>query len=144
MTLVQFYSMIDEDPASRWRLAGKLVEKANLLGHATYLHVNDLQDAESLSQALWAFKPESFLAHGFLSEGRHERVQIGWGSEHGEHHDIMLQLSDTIPEFFSRFNKVIELSCQHPELLNTSRIHYRYYQDRGYKIKHIPLKTSMS
>lgn len=144
MTLVQFYTMIDEDPASRWRLAGKLVEKANLLGHATFIQVKDAQDAESLSQALWAFKPESFLAHGFYSKDQQERVQIGWGSEHGEHHDILLQLSDTIPDFFSRFNKVIEMSCQHPELLNTSRMHYRYYQDRGYKIKHIPLKTSMS
>jgi len=144
VTLVQFYTMVDEDPESRWRLAGKLIERANHLGHTTFIQVKDAQDADSLSRALWGFKPESFLAHGFIGKGVPERVQIGWGTDHGDHHDVLLQLSDSIPEFFSRFNKVIEMTCQHPELLNTSRMHYRYYQDRGYKIKHIPLKTSMS
>ena len=143
MTHIQFYTMIDREPESRWHLAGRLLEKARSLGHSTFIQVNDEQDAQELSQALWGFKPESFLAHSLLQEGIPSKIQIGWDSQHGDHNDVLLQLSDVIPDFFSRFDRVIEMNCQHPELLETSRTHYRYYQDRGYPIKVVTLKTLM-
>lgn len=144
MTHIQFYKMRDSEPSSRWHLAGRLLEKARSLDHTIFIQVNDEQDATALSQALWGYKPESFLAHTLLKDGIASKIQIGWSDLHGEHHDILLQLSDTIPEFFSRFDRVLEVNCQHPELLKTSRLHYRYYQDRGYPIKVVELKTLMS
>jgi len=67
-------------------------------------------------------------------------VQIGWHAEPGQHHDVLINLAAEIPEYFSRFERVFEVVSQDPAVLNATRSHYKFYQDRGYPLKRHDLR----
>lgn len=141
MTQVEFYSLPDIDLASRTQLTCRLLEKALKNGNQVLVQVNDEDDAKLISDKIWGFKPESFIAHGMLDQLPANQIEIGWTKEHGKQHDLLIQLSDKIPEFYSRFERVIEITCQHQDVIQITRDHYRFYRDRGYPLKHHQLKA---
>lgn len=143
MTQLDFYSLPDLELNAITQLTCKLLEKATLKNQQVLIQVNDEDDACQLSEKIWGFKPESFLAHGVLNEHSKNQIEIGWTNEHGKQHDVLIQLADNIPEFFSRFDRVIEITCGDSNNIAMTRDHYRYYRDRGYPIRHHKLKSVM-
>lgn len=141
MTQIDFYSLPDTDPEARIILTCRLLEKSLAKKHRVLIQVNDKDDAEQLSEKIWGFRPESFLAHGFLNEHPKNQIEIGWTNDHGSQSDILIQLSDEIPEFFSRFNRVIEITCNTPAIITPTRLHFRFYKERGYPLKHHKLNA---
>jgi len=141
MTQVDFYSLPDKDPEARILLTCRLLEKSLAKNHRVLIQVNDQDDAEQLSEKIWGFRPESFLAHGFLNAHPKNEIEIGWTEEHGTQQDILIQLSNDIPDFFSRFDRVIEITCDTPTIIDRSRDHFRYYKERGYSLNHHKLKA---
>ena len=53
----------------------------------------------------------------------------------------MINLSEEIPAFFSRFTRVAELVDQAPTSRNLARERYRFYRDRGYSLDSHELKA---
>ena len=51
-------------------------------------------------------------------------------------HDVLLNLDIEHPPFFSRFQRLIEITGTTPEDTQAARKRYRFYQDRGYEIRH--------
>jgi DNA polymerase-3 subunit chi len=51
-----------------------------------------------------------------------------------EHWDLMINLADHVPEYFSRYERVAELVDGHPQRRDLGRDRYRFYRDRGYKL----------
>lgn len=139
MTQVDFHILPVLQPTDRYTYAARLVAKATARQHRVLLAVNDETEAQTLSDALWSASPEAFIAHGRLDQEA-EAVQIGWHDHPGDHHDVLINLADDIPEYFSRFHRVFEVVSQDPATLARTRDHYRFYQDRGYPLSRHDLR----
>ncbi len=85
---------------------------------------------------LWTFQENSFLPHGLLGEADPalNPVLIGNHTEAGDEHEILINLAPEVPQFFSRFERVLEPLGREAEIRNAGRLRYRYYRDRGYPL----------
>ncbi len=100
--------------------------------------------AQKFDALLWSLQPDSFLPHELLPAGKQTPVHIGWGEDSPHHHDLLINLGDAIPGFFSRFERVIEIVTQDPEQLAESRKRFRFYRERGYALETINLPASQN
>lgn len=130
---VDFYLLASEQENARWLVACRLLEKAYAKGHRVYVLCNQKQDAEFLDELLWTFKEESFIPHNLQGEGPEPPppIQIGYQKEPRGFDDILLNLSNHIPPFFTKFKRVIELVINVETEKEHSRIRYRSYKAQG-------------
>jgi len=129
MTKVDFYILSQASETARELLACRLTEKAWRLGHRIYLHTTDAPQCQRLDEQLWHFRPDAFIAHP------HPSIHLGWQGDPVEHHDVLINLSLQVPAFFSRFERITELVCQHAPILAASRENWKFYQQRGYPLQ---------
>ncbi len=134
MTQVDFHILQDASVEARWLYVCRFIEKVERLGHSILVVVDTLEEAQELDDLLWSFKPESFIAHQIIGGDEEARVEITYTSDAGEHHDVLINLSSRIPEFFSRFARAAEIVIQEPKILENTREHYKFYKQRGYPI----------
>lgn len=137
MTQVDFYLLQLPTAHDRLLFACRLANKAYLQGQQIYLHTaSDAQSGE-LEQLLWTFRPSSFLPHQKVSHSPDDnghRVLVGHSDAPANHRQLIINLSNTVPEFFSRFDRLVEIVVQDDDITNSSRINYRFYKDRGYPL----------
>lgn len=136
MTRIDFYVLADSAVEKRQEFACRLTQKAQHIGSSVYIAVDDAAQAKQLDQLLWEFRPESFVPHD--CEGQtilQAPVHIGFGDDCGEHHDVLINLKSSIPEYFSRFERLIEIVCQQEDVLTQTRENFTFYRHRGYPIK---------
>lgn len=138
MTRVDFYLLATADEAGCERFACRLAEKAFRTGHRIYLNGASRQQVERLDELLWTFRPGSFVPHRLADTGEEELpVLIGCSEQDpGEVADVLINLADDPPPFFSRFRRVAEIVNRSPEQRAKGRARYRYYQERGYPLAH--------
>ena len=135
MTQVDFYILNGEASTARALLACRLTEKAWKQGHRVYINTASQQQLAELDDLLWTFRAGSFIPHGVYTEtDTEEPVALGHASEPAGHNDVLVNLSDEIPAYFSRFERVAELVGPDEQQRATARDRYRYYQDRGYTL----------
>ena len=143
MTKIDFYILPQDDIRQRHLFACRLAEKAYKLGHPIYIHSDDEAQARALDDLLWRFRDSSFIPHSLLSSSQEpgascgDAVQIGYAETIDTAHaadGLLINLSNTVPEFFSRFERVSEVVVQQPHILESTRANYRFYKDRGYQL----------
>ncbi|WP_439135501.1 DNA polymerase III subunit chi [Pseudomaricurvus sp.] len=136
MTQIDFYVLPAPAVEQRLVFACRLAQKAFQSGSKVYIAVNNAEDAAELDQRLWNFRPESFLPHDCEGESSlQSAVAVGFGDSCGDHHDLLINLKDSIPDYFSRFQRLAEVVCQDEQVLASTREHYGFYRHRGYPIK---------
>jgi DNA polymerase III subunit chi len=135
MTRVDFYILPQADDDARWQFTCRLVDKAWRLGNRLLVHTASSAVGQKLDELLWLSRADSFLPHAVLPASQHSPVHIGWNEDSGNHHDLLINLGDSIPGFFSRFERVAEIVCQQPEQLAASRERFRFYRERGYELQ---------
>lgn len=130
---VDFYLIANEEAQARWLLACRLLEKAYTKGHRVYVHCTNQNDAELLDELLWTFRDDSFIPHHLQGEGPEPPppVQIGYANEPRGFNDILLNLTDEIPAFFTRFKRVMELVSNVESEREQSRVRYKQYRAQG-------------
>lgn len=135
MTEVWFYVSEDASGNARALLLKRLLERARQSARRLYVHTNDAAAAQRLDQWLWQ-APGSFLPHGLHTEANvaAQSVVIGHGDDPGEHHDLLINLADQVPDFFSRFQRVVELVGGSENDRTVSRERWKLYRDRGYAV----------
>jgi len=186
MTRVDFYLLA---PGSRHDLittACKLIEKALASRQRVHIHTDDHELAKKLDQALWSYKPDSFIPHVILENPAHAddiapadlntipgvtsnavnetspsttqqppfidiaglassnkpsdseavQVTIGTGLMPPECGGVLMNLSEQVPAFFSRFGRTLEIVASDDAARKSSRDRYRFYQQRGYPLNH--------
>ena len=139
MTKVDFYLLSGSAPALRLDYACRLAHKAWSKGHRIYLHCNDAEQAGSLDSLLWSFRADLFLPHG---PGDDEQVTCNWGDDCGSHHDLLINLTDTTPEFFGRFNRLAEIVIEDDAVRVPARERFRFYRERGYPLNSHSIRTA--
>jgi DNA polymerase-3 subunit chi len=136
MTRVSFYILQSSTVAERQAFACRLAEKAYHQEHQVYIHTNDANEATLISETLWSFRAESFVPHETVSsEGNNSSpVLIGHDATPPRVMDVLINLADEQPLFFSQFDRVAEIIDNNEAIKQAGRTRYQFYKHRGYEL----------
>jgi len=138
MTKIDFYILPYDSSEQRHLFACRLAEKAFKLGNEIYIHGSDGDQAKALDELLWSWRNTSFIPHKIDDNSTDEQpLHIGFGKDKqmaGDHNGLLINLSDHVPEFFSRFERVSEIVVQDSAVTESTRANYRFYKNRGYHL----------
>ncbi len=140
MTKVDFY-ILEGDNNNREQTACRIAEKAYRLGHGVYIHTTDQGQAKRLDELLWTFKQNSFVPHGIEGQSPdpdaavliNHKAELA-DSTQAHNRQVLINLAQDIPLFFSSFERVAEVIGQDAENKASGRQRYKFYRDRGYSL----------
>lgn len=136
MTEVSFYILDGASAHERLRFACRLAAQSWRRDLPVFLFSAGEQASE-LDTLLWEFRSASFVPHRLSSDQSlpPSPVEIGDEDSPRHHHGLLINLGDSIPDWFSRFDRVAEITCNEPDLLKGLRERYRFYESRGYPLQ---------
>lgn len=136
MTQIDFYILTDNAANAGDRFTCKLVDKVYHLNHTVYIQTQTELQAKQLDDLLWTFIPGSFLPHELNAQ--HEVTQvpilIGYSEQSTTFHEVLINLNQEVPVFFSQFDRVAEIVYGDENMRNQARKRYKFYRDRGYSL----------
>ena len=137
MTRIDFYLSKDTENSARHTLACRIVEKAYQLGNHIHIHTESTEQTQLMDDLLWTFRDGSFLPHQKSTDNRSKNtlISIGNNKDFNAEADVLINLAQNIPSFFSQFERVAELVNEDPQYKTQARDRYKFYRDRGYDLK---------
>ncbi|MGR8947568.1 MAG: DNA polymerase III subunit chi [Gammaproteobacteria bacterium] len=135
MTRVDFYVLEPSNEESFSRFVCRLTEKAWRQGNKIFLNCHSEQVATRFDDLLWTYKDTSFIPHALLPCEDEVPVGIGCATAAPEGYDLLINLADSVPEFFSRFERVAETTGIDDKQRQQARERYKFYQQRGYALE---------
>ncbi|MFN3235086.1 MAG: DNA polymerase III subunit chi [Gammaproteobacteria bacterium] len=132
MPSVDCYILSNPTDDKRYRFVCRLAEKVFANQHRLYIHTKSMQEAHHLDELLWVHSDISFLPHAMYQPDMKEStpIALGYDNDPLEHDDVLLNLSEDVPAFHSRFQRILELSEQHQP----------FYETHGYAVKKHTMK----
>lgn len=138
MTRINFYVLQTSKANARLEFICRLTEKVYNKGHSILLHTDDIRQAEMINDLLWTWKQGSFIPHEIHADETTADCPIVI-SHHPDlktdMQDVLINMANEIPLFFSQFDRVTEIVDQDEENRQGARKRYRFYQDRGYPLE---------
>lgn len=133
MTQIDFYFNASDKYRLAARLGGKSLEQATRI----FVLTPDSAGTERMEMLLWTMQQTSFLPHCRSRHALAKETPIIVDHEGAEtvHDDILLNLCDVYPAFFSRFHRLIEIVGTEDQDKAAGRARYKFYRDRGYEIR---------
>ena len=114
-------------------------------GLHTVISLPDVASLEALDKLLWHYTEAAFIPHcrNDAADAVNTHVVLSLGDEKFPHHDMLISLHNEAVNFFSRFDRVIEIIGR--DEVDSGRERYKFYRDRGYELRHFDLaKTNQS
>jgi len=151
MTKIDFYILGSADPADRLQMVCKLINKATNRGQRVFVHSDDQALLEQLDECLWHFQPERFVAHRLLNSAEDaagiaenapetaadELESVLLSTSTPTRTDaVFVNLAKSVPVFFSRFERTLEVIDRQETTRLEGRERYRFYKERGYPLQH--------
>ena len=132
MTRVDFHFNV----ADKIDYGCRLIRKIRKAGQQAVVFCDDEARLRQFDVALWSFAPLEFIPHLMGSDPLAARTPVLLTSSVAElpHHDVLVNLGATLPQFFARFERLVELVGAEAEDRAQARQRYRYYKDRGYPL----------
>jgi DNA polymerase-3 subunit chi len=136
MTRISFYVLKGKLDNERQVFACRLAEKAYKLGNHVYIHTQNAEQTEQLNQTLWSFRADSFVPHELNNGNDHQDcpVLIGHDTTPPRLMDLLINLNEEQPLFFSQFERMAELINDDEKIKKTGRQRYQFYKQRGYDL----------
>ena len=139
MTQVDFYILGKDSASVLLKTACRIAEKAMKQQQHIYVNAQSEAQARNLDDLLWTFSQGSFVPHRLVEIGgaqdTAEPVIIGFGGDpKNDNWQLIINLADAVPEFFSRYERVIEIVDANLERRAQGRERYRFYKERGYQL----------
>jgi DNA polymerase-3 subunit chi len=134
MTRVDFYVLPDGADEGPLPTACRLCEKAASAGKRVHVHVADEERAREFDRLLWVYKQGGFVGHerlGASNDPAPAAVLIGPGEPLASHQDVLVNLADDVPAFYTRFERVLEIVAGDTETRGRSRARFKAYRDAG-------------
>ncbi len=143
MTRVDFYILEDNAADARQHFACRLAEKAWQQGNKVYIHTGDPTLSSRLDDMLWSFSQGSFVPHGLDNDPAADEadIHIGHSDEPRHHDEVLINLGNEVPLFFSRFKRVAEVIDPDETSRKYGRDRFRFYRERGYSLESHTIKT---
>ena len=137
MSQVDFYVLKASGETNRQRFACRLAEKAYRLNNKVHIQVADQQSAAQLDELLWTFRDGSFVPHEVLDTPAGKPaspVTIGSNTLPDADCDLLINLTNSVPEASSAFPRVAEIVTSDDESKNRSRQHFVEYRNAGHNL----------
>ncbi len=143
MTRIDFYILEQTAADNHLLFACRLAEKIYTQGQRLYIHSKSEHQAAQLDDLLWSFRQGSFIPHGLYKSGEAADlpIHIGCDAEPEAGMDVLINLSQEVPAFFSRFPRVAEVIEPGEPGKQAGRERYRFYRDRGYPLESHTIST---
>lgn len=136
MTSIEFHYNANEPI----RLAATLVANFVQNGRKVLIYAPDATWYQAIDRMLWTYTQLSFVPHCAFDADVAPETAV-WLSNQTEGaeamDDILVNLSETVPTFFSRFDRTIEIVGTAETERAPGRVRYKFYQDRGYPIEQV-------
>ena len=112
----------------------RIIDKAYNQNKKIHLHVANQTQAQQFDELLWTFRDTSFIPHAlYASDSEQAAVEIGWDPEKSNHQEIVINLTDAIPEIAWLADRVIE--CVTTENKTLARQHFKTYREKGLQVQ---------
>jgi len=138
MSQVSFYTGVPERLAYVCRLLRKAQQAGARIGVCGAPALLGRLDA-----ALWSFEPTEFIPHLRLVPDQALAVHLSETPillvEHSSelpHREVLLNLSQAMPEGFEQFQRVLEVVSHDPEQVEAGRQRFRQYKAMGHEVSH--------
>jgi len=136
VTKVDFYTGSED----KLRTACQLSHKAMQSGLRVLLHAPDDSTADKLDKLLWHYPATAFMPHCHSHQDDAATMPVVIGrDENFPHSELLISLHSECVNFFSRFERVIEIVGCDDEDAKQGRARFKFYRDRGYEISHTDL-----
>lgn len=108
---VDFYILPEKTLDESIRFTCRLTEKIFHKGYKVFIKTESQQQAEQVSKTLWTFRDVSFVPHNIFEENplTPAPIQVGYLENPKEHHEVLINLTTEIPEYYNRFERVLEV-----------------------------------
>ena len=133
MTQIDFYTHVNDKLHTVCQLVAKAYErKLKVL-----VFTPDSNTSNKLDNMLWTASAIGFLPHAIAGTeiAAETPIIIDHRGEDLAHDDVLVNLRDEWPPFFSRFQRLIEVVSTEENDRLAARERYTFYRDRGYPIK---------
>jgi DNA polymerase III subunit chi len=136
VTQIDFYVLEGTSEEARLGTACRIVDKAVERDKRVYVNSASEGEARKLDELLWTFSQGSFIPHRVVraagEPAGEEPVLIGCGQPPADGAaDIMVNLANEVPEFFSRYQRVAEVINGEPARREQGRERFRIYKEHG-------------
>ncbi len=133
MTSIDFYF----NAADRLEVACRLAGKAARQKKRMLIYAPEADLAQRIDQMLWTWQAISFVPHCFAGDklAAETPVLITADSEGMPDCDVLMNLSAQCPEFFARYERLLEIVSRDEDDRKAGRARYAWYRDRGYAIR---------
>ncbi|MSQ80789.1 MAG: DNA polymerase III subunit chi [Candidatus Methylopumilus sp.] len=130
MTYIDFYFNVE----NKFNKIYEILEKEVFRKRKMFIAVNDFNNAEALSNFLYAHSASSFLPHTIGNHEENTPIHIHWDHEMMTD-DFIINLKSDISPLFSRYLRLIEIVSHDNEDKKMARERLKFYRDRGYEIQ---------
>jgi DNA polymerase-3 subunit chi len=137
MTRVDFYVSPRQTADAAIQLACRIVDKAWQQQNQVYVHTATAEQAKQLDDLLWVFRDGAFIPHCQTSDSKapESPILIGCSTPPDTHPDVLINLGEEVPAFFSRYQRVIEIVAGDDTTRAQARQRFRFYRERGYPLE---------
>lgn len=134
MTRIDFYQL-DPQRHRADRVVCQLCQKAYENKQNTLLLTQSPEQSAHLDKQLWIFADDSFVPHDKENSDTFETPILIHDAPQGDcHRQLLINLTDTIPDNFAQYERIIELVTEDNK--QQARNHYSFYKERGYPLNH--------
>ena len=136
MTRIDFYVLKGKQEHDRQVFACRLAEKAYKLGNQVYIHTRSAEQQQQMNDILWSFRADSFVPHQIIDDNdtSHCPVLIGHNVKPPRLMDLLINLDDEQPMFFSQFERLAEIIDDAETTKLAGRQRFQFYKQRGYEL----------
>ncbi len=132
MTRIDFYF----NAPGKAEVARKLAAKTFQSGQQALVYSRQPNRCQELDGLFWTAQQLSFLPHVRCGHplARQTPILIGDNPNELSSADVLINLDDETPDFFSRFARVMEIVTTEEGDRERARIRLRYFKERGYQV----------
>jgi DNA polymerase-3 subunit chi len=134
---VDFYVLQGSGEMTRQHFACRLAEKAYRLDNRVHIQVANHESLQKLDDLLWTFRDGSFVPHEIMGTSPQEHgspVTIGCDSPVDTDCDLLINLSESIPESAASFPRVAEVVTSDESSKTQSRQRFVDYRKQGHTL----------
>ena len=133
MTQIDFYTHVDD----KLDVACRLTSKAFRQGLKVLVRCPDTASADTFGRRLWCVPALSFVPHCSPHDALAPETPVHVDASGAEplHEQVLVNLCEDWPPYFSRFERVIEVVGTEDGDTASARARWKFYKERGYELK---------
>lgn len=137
MTTIQFYHLLS---TSRARAVPKLMEKVLASGARAVMLMGSDTELKTMSDALWANDPASFLPHGTARDvhASEQPIYLTLADENPNSAKILCVLDGSLPASVGSYSKLLDVFDGNDGAQTAAaRTRWAHYKAAGYQLQYI-------